>query len=434
LCTHRLMTPRPAEACDPCDADETAKPYYCLRRVASATMTKKLLTIDDSKTLRMIVAKHLRPLGVEVFEAENGETGIAVAKQEMPELILLDYNMPVLDGYHTLAELKSDDSTRSIPVMMLTTETVKETVVKLIKLGLKDYIAKPFTREMLLQKVNPVLQLYDGENPPPEPTAAEQKAAAEAAAEPGKPTVLIIDDKESILKMLREHLGEQCRVMCAESGNAALSIIARERFDWMLLDLVMPDVNGFDVFEHYVRIKKHAASPRKVIAMTLRTAQSDINRAQKLGITEFLYKPFTKEDVLQLFESLAARQHEPESAVAGSRFLTEKGNVRVLMCPGPKHPDFKAVVNALGNEIRTEVNDLAEEGQMNLVIRLSPAFVSDLAITRKFISLLSYLEELSFNVRLVAESDELRSRLKQFAETASLPTDNSLEFALNAFV
>jgi two-component system, cell cycle response regulator len=400
-------------------------------------MGKKVLTVDDSKTLRMIVGKHLRPMGVSVLEAENGEVGIAVAKQETPDLILLDYNMPVLDGYHTLAELKSDPSTKGIPVIMLTTETVKETVVKLIKLGLKDYIAKPFTRDMLLAKVNPVLALYEGPNPPPEPTGSEAKAAAAtapaAAAAPTKPSILVVDDKESILKMVSEHLAENYRVICAESGTAALQIMSREHFDYMFLDLSMPDMSGFDVFESYKKIKKHAASSRKVVAMTLRTAVADINQAKALGIREILYKPFTKDDVLCAADSVSARVPEGESVLNGGRFLGVHGDVRVLTCPAERHPEFKLVASALGSEIIKEIDDMAEEGHSKLVIRMNASLLSDFVITRKFISLLSHLESLSVKVRLVAETDELRDRLKQYAETAQLPTDTSLEFAIAAF-
>src|SRR5512141_666904 len=117
-------------------------------------MPVNVLTVDDSKVLRMIVTRHLKPFGVETIEAENGEVGIAKAKQTKPDLILLDYNMPVMDGYRTLEALKADSELRHIPVIMLTTEASAETVVRLIKLGLKDYIAKPFSREDLLKKVN----------------------------------------------------------------------------------------------------------------------------------------------------------------------------------------------------------------------------------------------------------------------------------------
>jgi len=64
-------------------------------------MDKKVLTIDDSKTLRMIVEKYLSPFGVQMLQAENGEQGIECARKGSPDLILLDYNMPVMDGIET---------------------------------------------------------------------------------------------------------------------------------------------------------------------------------------------------------------------------------------------------------------------------------------------------------------------------------------------
>jgi len=131
-------------------------------------MGKTVLTVDDSKVLRMIVARHLKPFGIETIEADNGQTGLTQAKQNIPDLILLDYNMPVMDGHRTLEHLKADPILRSIPVVMLTTETGSETVVKLIKLGLKDYLAKPFSREDLLKKLNALLHLYEGEEVPAE--------------------------------------------------------------------------------------------------------------------------------------------------------------------------------------------------------------------------------------------------------------------------
>src|SRR5512136_722898 len=131
-------------------------------------MGKKILTIDDSKTVRTIISKHLSQFSVGMLEAENGEEGVACARAGAPDLILLDYNMPVMDGYHTLVELKTDPGLKSIPVVMVTTETSKEMVIKLLKLGLNDYIAKPFTRELLLEKVNAIVGLYNGDQPPPD--------------------------------------------------------------------------------------------------------------------------------------------------------------------------------------------------------------------------------------------------------------------------
>jgi CheY-like chemotaxis protein len=390
-------------------------------------MTKKVLAIDDSKTLRMIIGKHLTPFGVTLLQAENGEQGLARARDGSPDLILLDYNMPVLDGYHTLIELKTDPVLKEIPVIMLTTETVKETVIKLVKLGLRDYIAKPFTRDVLLQKINPILGLYEGAEVPPEKTV--QAAAAEAAV-PAKPTILAIDDKANILELLKSTLCERFFFINADSGKSAINAIEQKRFDYMFLDLSLPDMNAFEVLDAYLRSNRNAPSVRKVVAMTLRTAQSDIDKAVSLGVPFVLYKPFRNEEAVEIANRVCVPpQEEPKK---GQKHLMEKGKVRVLECPPDKSSKFRVIAGSLATDIVRELDDMAEEGLSRLVIKVGDGFLTDLNITRKFVNLVEHANQLSLQVRLVADSDQARDALKQFAETASIPTDPSVECALSA--
>jgi two-component system chemotaxis response regulator CheY len=389
-------------------------------------MTKMVLTIDDSKTVRMIVAKHLTPFGIQTIDAENGEAGIARAREFGPSVILLDYNMPVMDGYQTLVELRSDPDLKQIPVVMLTTETVKETVLRLMKLGLRDYIAKPFTRELLLQKLNPILSIYEGDQIPPDTGTAVVEAPA-----PEKPIILAIDDKENILTLLKEYTGDQFHVITVATGNAAVSTMNRNQFDFMFLDLSMPDMSWPDIYNSYVRIKKNFASPKKVVAMGLRTAQDDINRAVGMGIQEILYKPFTREDVSGVLTRLMVRRAE---TVRKQHLLAEQGDIRILDCPSDKNPKFPIVAGALGSDVLKEIDEMAEEGLSKLVISLGDGFLSGRGMTRKFINVIDHAQRLSLSIRLVAESEEARSVLRQFIETADLPTDVSLSTALKAFM
>jgi two-component system chemotaxis response regulator CheY len=387
-------------------------------------MNKMVLTIDDSKTVRMIVTRHLTPFGIQTIDAENGETGVARARESNPSVILLDYNMPVMDGYQTLIELRSDPNLKQIPVIMLTTETVKETVLRLMKLGLRDYIAKPFTRELLLQKLNPILSLYEGDEVPP-----DTGTAVVDAPPPEKPIVLAIDDKENILALLKEYIGDQFHVLSAGSGTTAVAAMSRNQFDFMFLDLSMPDMNWPDIYNSYVSIKKNFASPKKVVAMSLRTAQDDINRAVGMGIQEILYKPFTREDVSGALTRLMVRRAE---VARKQHLLAEKGDVRILDCPSDKSPRFPIIAGALGSDVLREIDEMAEEGLSKLVISLGDGFLSGRGMTRKFINLIDHAQRLSLSIRLVAESEQSRSLLKQFVETADLPTDSNLNCALNA--
>src|SRR2546421_3300655 len=100
-------------------------------------MRYKVLTVDDSKTVRIIVRKAFKSFDCEIIEAGNGVEGLAVAGKETPDLILLDVTMPVMDGVETLTKLKADPALKSIPVMMLTAEGGRDSVLKIAKIGVR---------------------------------------------------------------------------------------------------------------------------------------------------------------------------------------------------------------------------------------------------------------------------------------------------------
>ena len=85
-------------------------------------------------------------------EAANGEEGLAVAAREMPDLIILDYNMPVMDGVSMLRRLRENADLRRTPVIMLTAESSAENIATVARLGVRDYVTKPFDEELLLAK------------------------------------------------------------------------------------------------------------------------------------------------------------------------------------------------------------------------------------------------------------------------------------------
>lgn len=122
-------------------------------------MAFKILTVDDSKTIRMIVKKAFRPYDCEMFEGENGIEGLAVASKEKPDLIVLDITMPVMTGTEMLEKLKSEPSLKDIPVIMLTAESGQENVMNIVKMGVKDYMVKPFKGEQLIERVEKIFKL-----------------------------------------------------------------------------------------------------------------------------------------------------------------------------------------------------------------------------------------------------------------------------------
>ena len=85
-------------------------------------MRYRILTVDDSKTVRCIVRKAFKTFDCDILEASNGVEGLAIASKETPDVILLDVTMPVMDGVEMLTKLKADPQLKAIPVIMLTAE------------------------------------------------------------------------------------------------------------------------------------------------------------------------------------------------------------------------------------------------------------------------------------------------------------------------
>ena len=124
-------------------------------------MALKVLTVDDSKTIRMIVKKAFKPYDCIISEAENGVEGLAAAGKEKPDLIILDITMPVMNGIEMLDRLKGEADLKDIPVIMLTAESGKDNVMQIVQKGVKDYMVKPFKGEDLIERVKKFVTLAD---------------------------------------------------------------------------------------------------------------------------------------------------------------------------------------------------------------------------------------------------------------------------------
>lgn len=114
---------------------------------------KKILVIDDSPTERYFVIDLLSKKGYQVVVAENGEEGIAKAKAEKPDLILMDVVMPGLNGYQATRNLTRDEDTKTIPVIICTTKGQETDKIWGLRQGALDYMVKPLNPEELLQKI-----------------------------------------------------------------------------------------------------------------------------------------------------------------------------------------------------------------------------------------------------------------------------------------
>ena len=113
----------------------------------------KILLVDDSRTIRNIQKNTLKTLGHEdIAEAADGLEALSFLANTRPELMLVDWNMPNMDGITLIKKVRETDKT--LPIIMVTTEAEKSRVIEAVKAGVNNYVVKPFTAETLADKIN----------------------------------------------------------------------------------------------------------------------------------------------------------------------------------------------------------------------------------------------------------------------------------------
>jgi len=222
---------------------------------------KTILVVDDEVNIRSFLVYELTKKGYSVFEAANGKEALDLARERHPDLITLDVQMPDISGFDVTAVLKNDDDTKDIPILIL---SVIEDREKAYKLGANDCLTKPFSKEKLIAKVN---QLLIGT----------------------KKTILVVDDDKSLVKSIKyqlEHRGYSTYV--AYDGKQALEMVENHRPDLILLDIVMPNMNGYEV------IKALKSNPEtadiRIVLMTGIEIDGGRVKALSVGATEYVPK------------------------------------------------------------------------------------------------------------------------------------------------
>ncbi len=114
----------------------------------------RALVIDDSKAIRLILGKMLKEMGFEIFEAGNGRQAVERLKEVgKVEIALVDWNMPEMNGYEFVCEVRKDPGYNDMLLMMVTTETEMSQVIKALESGANEYVMKPFTKDIIKEKL-----------------------------------------------------------------------------------------------------------------------------------------------------------------------------------------------------------------------------------------------------------------------------------------
>jgi two-component system cell cycle response regulator DivK len=120
-------------------------------------MTKRILLVEDTEDNRQIVRDLMESVGYELLEAEDGAKGVAMAVEHRPDLILMDMQLPIMDGYEACRRIKADPALAHIPIIAVTSYALSGDEEKARSVGCDGYVAKPFSPRELLAKIDAFL-------------------------------------------------------------------------------------------------------------------------------------------------------------------------------------------------------------------------------------------------------------------------------------
>ena len=298
----------------------------------------RVLVVDDMEMMRKVTADQLRSLGVSRIElANDGLAALKTLRQRQFDVVLADWNMPVMTGIELLKRIRSDPMLFALPVIMVTAESERARIQEAIAHGVSELMVKPYTAQRLRDKLSTVMQragvrlaaaaaaakaqaaeqaaqvaqvtqaaagqpdgatALAGADAVALPAGADSAAPAAAPPEADRLTLLAVDDTPDNLRVVSRIFEDRFRVRLAHTGEKALAICASDDPpDLILLDVMMPNMDGFEVARR-LRALPHGEQ----IPVIFVTAMDDVaaqRRGLSLGAVDFISKPIDP-DILTL--------------------------------------------------------------------------------------------------------------------------------------
>jgi PAS domain S-box-containing protein len=228
---------------------------------AADTGDKTILVVDDEANIRRFLSHELKKRGYRVIQAAGGNRAIELARKHHPDLITLDVLMNGMSGFDATAVLKNDPETGDIPILII---SVVEDRKRAYQLGVNDYLTKPFKIEALVGKVNQLLR------------DAQKK-------------ILVVDDDKNLVRSLKYQLGKRgYSASAAYSGKLALKKVGSQPPDLILLDIIMPEMDGYEV----MKALKHKPETARIPILVMTGVEIDGSRVKALSVGAADY--FTK--------------------------------------------------------------------------------------------------------------------------------------------
>lgn len=262
----------------------------------------RVLVIEDNPINLELMTYLLRAWGHETSSAADGASGLEAATRELPDLIVCDVQMPVLDGYEVARRLKADPVLRAVPVLAVTALAMVGDRERALQAGFDGHIAKPIDPQAFMAALSAALH-----TPAAAPVAQQLAGSQDQAQQPlpgslraPRPglVVLMVDDTEANLAFkisLLEPAGYT--VLTAQGGRRALEIARSRRVDAILADVVMAEGDGFELLQ---AVRSEPALRGMVFILLTAIARDEPSRARglALGADAYLIRPIEPQSLL----------------------------------------------------------------------------------------------------------------------------------------
>ena len=242
----------------------------------------EILIVDDSRMARNVIKGYLDGFDCNPAEADNGLSGLALARNTHFDLIITDVEMPGLSGIAMCRNLKSDPATRGIPILMLSSFDSETDVHKGFQAGASAYLSKDEVPVRLYETVEGILSKSDFNS---------------------SKKILVVDDSEMIRHLVRTELSKEgyC-IVTAKNGRDALDRLEEHRPDLILSDIDMPVMNGFEFCEAVQADRRFKSVP--FVVMSTNSDRGHMQRMLQRGAQAYLVKPFNMNQLTILVDKM----------------------------------------------------------------------------------------------------------------------------------
>jgi CheY-like chemotaxis protein len=310
---------------------------------------ERILVVEDNETSMKLFRDVLQAKGYSMLEATTGEDAVELARTLDPALVLMDVQLPGIDGIEALAQLRRDERTSAIPVVALTAQAMRGDRERFLDGGFDGYLSKPVDVVELIRVV---------------------EGTAIASDRPAK--ILVVDDVPENVRLLEAVLVPRgYEVVTATDGLTALDLVETEEPDLILLDAVMPGLDGYAVCSH---LRANDATAVVPVIMVTSSMGQEKRKAIEAGADDFIPKPFNHDELLTRVRSLLRVKRYHDTIEAHAAELAElNGTLRQIEELRASRKRLVLTAAADRGSIERELHDGLQQRLTALAVELQQA-------------------------------------------------------------